>query len=322
MGCGSSAAVYQAPLDQASKVPTNSAVLFIKPHAVTQAVQDLVKARLTSASIKVVKSGCIYADTIDKQGLIDNHYGAIASRALKESPKDLLVSESARQDFEALFGLSWGDALSQGLVFNAAEACDKLGIDPLALGELSGKTKRGESQVKFGGGFYVSKILDVYVVNGFYAELRSRFTRPASCIVYYEVQWDPAALSWANFRGNVVGATNPNDAAAGSIRNLVLTQWQSLGLGWQPNTGENGIHASASPFEGLVEKANWLGAKATEDSLGQALIAKGVKQDLLLEWMAGADVMYEGKKTPLFDVLEDLDFTPCVERAAKIASGK
>jgi len=261
MGCGASAAVYQAPVEQAPKVPQNSAVLFIKPHAVTQAVQDLVKDRLAAASIAIVRTGCIYADTIDKRGLIDTHYGAIASRALKESPQDLVVSESARKEFESIFRLSWEDALSRGLVFNAAEACNKLGIDPLALGELAGKTKRGETQVKFGGGFYVARILDLYVVNGFYAELRSRFTRPASCIVWYEVQWDPAKLSWADFRGKVVGATNPNEAAAGSIRNLILTQWQPLGLGWQPNTGENGIHASASPFEGLVEKPIGLAPK-------------------------------------------------------------
>jgi len=38
--------------------------------------------------------------------------------------------------------------------------------------------------------------------------------------------------------------------------------------------------------------------------------------------MAGADVMHEGKKTPLFDVLEDLDFTTCVETAAGIARGQ
>lgn len=293
--------------------------MFIKPHAATQAVQDLVKAKLASKSITIVRTTSIFADTIDKKGLIDNHYGAIASRALKEKPQDLVVSDSAKAEFQKLFSLSWEDALSQGLVFNAADAAAKLGIDPLALGDLASKTKRGETQVKFGGGFYVSIIQGIYVVNGFYAELRARFTRPSTLVVMYEVQWLPDRLSWSDFRGALVGATNPSDAAVGSIRRTILDDWKALGLGYQPNTGENGIHASASPFEGLVEKENWLGVKPLEDPFGKALLAAGVSKDTVTKWLKGADVTVEGKKTPLFDVLEDLDAAQCASKAAEIA---
>ena len=31
--------------------------------------------------------------------------------------------------------------------------------------------------------------------------MRNKFTAPGLSIHYYTVQWDPAALSWADFRG-------------------------------------------------------------------------------------------------------------------------
>jgi hypothetical protein len=58
------------------------------------------------------------------------------------------------------------------------------------------------------------------------------------------------AVAWADFRGKVLGPTNPADAPADSLRGMLNADWQSLGLKSAPNTGDNGVHASASPFEG------------------------------------------------------------------------
>jgi hypothetical protein len=38
---------------------------------------------------------------------------------------------------------------------------------------------------------------------------------------------------------------------------MILRDWENLGLAYVPNVGDNGVHASASPFEGLAEKMNW-----------------------------------------------------------------
>jgi len=40
----------------------------------------------------------------------------------------------------------------------------------------------------------------------------------------------------------------------GSIRKAILDNYKKLGLTSVPNKGDNGVHASASPFEGLAEK--------------------------------------------------------------------
>jgi nucleoside diphosphate kinase len=304
--------------EKASDASRNSAIVFIKPHAVNIPVHDLVQNTLKKRGVSIVSSGRIDAETIDRKGLIDIHYGAIAARALKIRPCDLVVQPGPKADFEKLFGIPWESALAQQLVFNARDAARKLGIEPLKLSEECGKTKRGVDQLKFGGGFYVAKVRGIYVVNGFYEGMRAKFTAPGTCIQYFEVEWDPASLPWDKFRGEVIGATNPKEAAAGSMRNTIFQQWEALGLREQPDTGDNAVHASASPFEGLAEKANWLSAEVSEDPLGKALSAAGLGQGMIKEWMQDPAVFFEGKRQSLFDLLEDLDSEACVGKARDI----
>ena len=75
------------------------------------------------------------------------HYYAIASKATLLAPKDIPVPAAKFQDF---FGLSYETALSEGLVYNAIDACTYLGVDAMGLDELWGSAKK----VKLGGGFY------------------------------------------------------------------------------------------------------------------------------------------------------------------------
>ena len=125
---------------------------------------------------------------------------------------------------------------------------------------------------------------DIYVVNGFYATMQAEFTAPGSSIYYYSVQWNAAALPWAEFRSRVVGATDPALAVDNSLRKHLLKNWQALGLDARPSIGQNGVHASASPFEGLAERMNWLAASIDDDETGQALLEAGIKKQTLLKW--------------------------------------
>ena len=52
------------------------AFVFIKPHAVTPAVQALAKSKLQAAGITVVKEGTLHGREIESKKLIDNHYYA------------------------------------------------------------------------------------------------------------------------------------------------------------------------------------------------------------------------------------------------------
>ena len=60
------------------------------------------------------------------------------------------------------------------------------------------------------------------------------------------------------FVRQVLGPTDPAKAPEGSLRGMMNAQWEALGLAAAPNTTDNGVHASASPFEGLAERMNWL----------------------------------------------------------------
>lgn len=300
----------------------NFAFVFIKPHAVNAAVKDLVKKKLGAAGITLVQEGTISAEDIDKKGLIDNHYGAIAAKAMKHKPESLTVQPQAKELFKSKFGLEFDAAVSQKLVFNAKDACEKLGTDLAGMGEKWGKLVKGETLLKFGGGFYVGKIDAIYVVNGFYMDMRSTFCKPGASIHYYAAEWEADGLSWADFRGKVLGATDPAAAVEGSVRNTVLKEWQKLGLTEEPNTGLNGVHASASPFEGFCERCNWMGASPSTDPFGAALLAKGMPEETIRAFMLDPQVNIDGKNASCFDELEDINGKECLEKATKMTLAK
>eukprot|EP00408_Alexandrium_pacificum_P059772 CAMPEP_0171172622 /NCGR_PEP_ID=MMETSP0790-20130122/9811_1 /TAXON_ID=2925 /ORGANISM="Alexandrium catenella, Strain OF101" /LENGTH=387 /DNA_ID=CAMNT_0011637479 /DNA_START=52 /DNA_END=1215 /DNA_ORIENTATION=- len=298
----------------------HSAFVFIKPHANNDNVKVAAKEKFSEEGIYVVSEGEIPAEVIDEKQLIDTHYGAIAAKAVKLKPETLTVQPKAQEAFQKAFGLSWSDALKQGLVFNAMDAAAKLGITPAELNPKWGQLKKDVDLLKFGGGFYCGKVDGIYVINGFYMSMRTQFTTPGTSIYFYKVEWDPKRLSWADFRGKVLGGTDPKTAESSSLRNKIYRDWKELGLQSVPNTGNNGCHASASPFEALAERTNWLGAPLSKDYFGKAMLASGVPLVMLQAWCDDPPVSFQGKKQSLFDLLEDLDGGECLKKVAEIAA--
>merc|ERR1719331_1147028 len=103
--------------------------------------------------------------------------------------------------------------------------------------------------------------------------MRSQFTVPGRSIHWYTVEWDPAKLAWADFRGKVLGPTDPKDAPKDSLRGEILAKWEELGLKAEPDVGDNGMHASASPFEAFAERNNWMGVPIAKDKFAARLLA-------------------------------------------------
>ena len=122
----------------------------------------------------------------------------------------------------------------------------------------------------------------------------------------------------------MLGPTDPAEAPEGSLRGMIMARWQELGLAAEPNVGDNGVHATASPFEALAERLNWMGAKLEDDAFGKAMLASGIPKDTIMAWTKDPQVAFEGKKASLFDLLEDLDYDECLAKAQAIAgvSGK
>lgn len=86
-----------------------------------------------------------------------------------------------------------------------------------------------------------------------------------------------------------------------------------------PNKSDNGVHASASPFEGLAEKQNWLGHKISEDKFGKALLDAGLNEEVIKEWSIDPRVeLPDGSKGSVFDALEDMDVEECMKKLVEL----
>jgi uncharacterized protein YfiM (DUF2279 family) len=158
----------------------------------------------------------------------------------------------------------------------------------------------------------------LYVINGFYMAMRDAYTKAGARIQVFDVEWDAEKLSWEAFRKDVLGATDPEASTAGSLRGTIKEKWQELGLAEKPSVQNNGVHASASPFEALAERVNWLGVDIEQDPVSKALASAGVSVATQKEWCQDPQVPFEGKQASLFDTLEDMDLWPLLARAASV----
>lgn len=301
----------------------NQAFIFIKPHAVTDKVKELVKGKLLAQEMEIKKEGSIEAEEIDKRMLIDKHYYAIAAKATLKKPSELNVP---KEKFKEAFGVSWDDVLKEEKAFNAKDACEKLGVDAVEIDRLWGEAKKAKKIQKFGGGFYCGELPcgsdTIFVFNAFFMSMRSKFVKEGASIYYYIVEWESKSLSWAHFRGKVLGPTDPSSAPADSCRGAVFKDWKNLGLSAEPDTGDNAVHASASPFEAFAERANWLGYRADRDPFGKLLLKAGVSRGLIKEWSNDPQVTFGilPITRSLFDCLEDHDSDYCLALCQMIAS--
>lgn len=155
---------------------TNSAFVFLKPHACKGTpgkVEEVLENKFKEAGIRVTDKGEMTAETIDQNMHIDTHYGAIANKAVKQKPSELNVPQKGKEQFQNMFGESWEDAIKAGKVYNAKDAAEKLGVDAAGLNAKWSKLSRGKDLIKFGGGFYCGKVDGIYVMNGFYMDMRA-----------------------------------------------------------------------------------------------------------------------------------------------------
>jgi len=159
---------------------------------------------------------------------------------------------------------------------------------------------------------------EFFTINGFYMAMREKFTKPDANLKYFVVEFNENDLSWSDFRCKILGSTDPVDAIEGSLRNTIYNKYESLGLSSKPNVGDNGVHASASPFEGLCERLNWLNASLDNDTFGKILLDNGLSKDTIMEWTKDPQWEFNGKKGSLFDAFEDMNVSDNISKACNI----
>lgn len=302
----------------APKEEFNVAFMYLKPHANTQRTRDFMRLELPRRGLEVMREGTITAEAIKKRRIIDVHYGSLATKALAMNPSELLVQPEAKLAFETCFGLSWESALAQDLVCNASEAMERGSWTPEEICALWDPLEIGIGKVKFGGGFYCGKIGNLYVINGFYLNMQRKYIQAGNSVRYFVVRWKPSALSWKEFRRDLLGDTNPSAAKPQSLRGKIRAEWKQLGLPAEPHVGDNAVHASASPFEALAERMNWLASPPAQDYFGKKLLRAGIPSKTVEHWCSDPDVDHAGKRQSLFDIFEDTETGECVEVARQI----
>ncbi len=284
----------------------NNALVFIKPQAVTPRAIAFVEDRLRKTGVSLVEAGEIEAAELIEKRIIDRHYASISRAAMELSPSDLRIPEKGREEFFKIFRRSIDEVLSSGELLNCTEAFELLGNpSPQTLNTLW----RNGIEVKLGPGLYVSRMekSGLFVINGFYPSMKELFTAPGLKVKLYDARFSPDHLSWKDFRSLVIGATNPEKAAPGSLRRLLRDRYQELDLQEQPRTAFNGIHASAGPIEGLREFQVWLDRDPAEHELGEALRKGGMSPGDLDALMENAPASFQGSEGPVFDITEDVD---------------
>jgi len=296
---------------------SNGAFVFIEPQANTEQVRRYVREKLIASGSHIVDEGFKNAPEIDEKCLYDKHHFSIASSATLSKLEDLYVPADR---FEKKFGLSWDEAKSKELVFTASDACAKLKVDGDGLAKLWQVAVDDGRVIKFGHDFHCGKIKPaegepLYVFNGYFMSMREAFTSPGQQMYYFSVTLPTASevSSWYLFRHVVVGERDPKDANPETIRNHLLGAWEELGLKCEPDKLHNGVHASASPFEGLAERCNWLGVDLEQDSFGKSLLDAGISRKWIEEGFKNPEVKKQGETSRLFQELEDKDPQDCIE---------
>mmetsp|Transcript_10237 Transcript_10237/g.23657 ORF Transcript_10237/g.23657 Transcript_10237/m.23657 type:complete len:562 (+) Transcript_10237:249-1934(+) len=177
----------------------------------------------------------------------------------------------------------------------------------------------------------------VFVINGFYPDLRKKWTAHGSKVKVLSVKFRAQDLSWTDFRTKVVGAsTNPFASSGKSIRSALAEKWKTLGLK-EPRAGAALVHASSSPLAALFERMNWLGVSAaSSDPFGRVLLStpsstpsggggggrglrNGLSESTLAAWRFDPLVYFEGAHQRVLGLHRDLDSQACLKRSQAVA---
>jgi nucleoside diphosphate kinase len=297
----------------------NQFVFFLKPEAtaiqsgvdvggVLKIVFDSLAAfDVTPGAIRVLNGAYL-----KKYGIMDAHYGVInrisrrGAAALSPAASSKLQTNLQGQDVQVLGAHQFLEKFPESTAF-----------DLNVLSDTVGTTKIG------GGSYYIPVTVagrTLIILNPFHPYQLEYFTAPGKCIVVVE---GLSNTSWKTLRQQLTGATNPEKAMQGSIRNALLSDKDRLGL-MEVSQGINGVHLSAGPVEGMVELCRFFGDHPTGQVLGvdatifgRQALAGGTSADKLDEFAANRSLTIGGDQVPVFDATEEMDSSA----AAKLLAG-
>ncbi len=289
----------------------NELLMFAKPEIFmvenpdhSSAALDMIFRKLNEFNAEVSGVILVSGKALEDAEIMNRHYGFINEMSRRASEA---VSADDRAKIERLLGVS----LDEYRVYGGHEFLKSDGsYTPQSRNELW--QSRGKTS-KVRGGFYVQAFdtdgEKFVLVNAFHPVQLSHFTEPSRRIALMLVHSD---TDWSTLRNDLIGATDPEKAAAGSIRRTLYESPARYGFD-SVGIGNNGVHLSAGPYEGAFEILNFLGRLVNFDVQAQPplIIRKLQDAGLSLEQALAATtnptIQKDGKTTDLFGATEDVN---------------
>jgi len=299
--------VNQYKFDQ-STVNDHQFVFFLKPEVTAvhagvkvEAVLETALARLAEAKINIGAVRVLSGDYLNEHNTMGEHYGVISNISRKGLD---VLTEGAKAKLNELYT----QELKEGAtVLGAHQLLEKeKELSPFSLRVFNDNfgTK------KLAGGTYGMKLNvlgKIYIVlNPFHPYQLVPYTTSGHAIIVFE---GISKLSWKDLRNNICGVTDPEAAAAGSLRRILLEKKDGFGLA-DVNKSNNGCHMSAGPLEALVELKRFFGIQDDQTtSFGALLTSKGVSAARIVALGSNVDINVAGKTESAFDATEENDAT-------------
>lgn len=228
----------------------HSFLFFIKPELTepgvgihVESVLDFLLQRLQLYGFRMHKVMVLSGAFLKQRDLMAKHYGVISAHARLGAAA---LSNAAKSRFASLYGLPAKEA-------NILGGDQFLVHFPFFNPHSLNCLWQNLPFQKLASGAYVQKVqIDretVWLLNGFQPNQLEHFTQPGRCIVLFHISAD---LSWKDAREVFIGATDPQQAATGSLRRDLLDRKAFFGLP-EVSQSYNGVHLSAGPMEALAE---------------------------------------------------------------------
>lgn len=278
----------------------NQAVLFTKPvhHlGISLSAEELGERTLeffSARGFSLVHKRTVLGVELAEREIIRRHY-LIYSKA---SYGNIEISEVGRNAFAEYYAKTWDDEVAAGRMMGNPQLLESKGIDVHQLFALwnDAEVKKIET------GLLTAWLdpLGSWCINAFYPAMEANFNHPATRIDYYVLEFDPAEVSWQQFRREILGSTNAAKAAPESFRGQLYTKFPVEFPG-----RDNFVHGSAGPLEGLIERTvHELDFQLADNPVGRWLEERGITLECFCAWKMNYSNTDLGK---IFDATEEKD---------------
>ncbi len=269
-------------------------------------VWDLFASSFADHAVSVHRVEVVTGPELESTGVMQQHYGVINQISREGRPA---LTEAAEQALQQ----AYGDGLGSAEVLGGHQFLDRHPqMGAYALGMLFANAE----VERLGPGTYAAQVrMDadpVIILNGFHPRQLGFFTAAdATCAFLH----GSSSTDWDVLRSELIGATDPAKAAAGSIRGRLRAEPAAYGLS-TVNSNFNGVHMSAGPLEGLGELMRFFGGAqhAAEWTFAAALRSAGLSDVDLSGLLANPVVSADGERGTAFDLTEGVN----AEAAARL----